>query len=92
MNTYRITGTTNSWIANRHAEFNGKTHIVIEKGLTLKEAQKRLLEMFCEKYDIYCDNWGLARIRRPYETNTRKDGTRSFEYDSRKYEIEEEEQ
>lgn len=95
MNTYRITGTTNAWIAARDGQFNGKTEIVLEHGLTLKDAQRRLLELFNERYDTSYTNWGIAvsatkgRFEGAIPSFT--DGTRSFEYDSRTYRIEEEE-
>ena len=43
---YQIAGTTNGWIAQRDLKFNGKTRIIIEKDLTLKEAYNKLLDMF----------------------------------------------
>lgn len=87
---YKITGKTNGYIANRDIHFNGKKEIVIEKGLTLQEAQKKLLKFFNQDYDTSYPNWGLARINHPYDTSSYKDGTRSYEYDSRYYRIEEE--
>lgn len=88
--TYRITGRTNSYIAQRDIEFNGNTCITIEEGLSLKEAQEKLLDFFNNDYDTYFRNWGLARCNYPYDTTTHKDGTRSYWYDSRQYSIEEE--
>lgn len=96
MKKFKIIGKTNSYIANRDARFNGKTEVVIESDLTLKEAQTILLEMFNEMYQEergYCKNWGIAVIRSKKHsfgaTATFKDGTRSFDYDSRLYSIEE---
>lgn len=88
MKTYRIIGKTNGYIANRDIRFKGKTTIAIESGLTLKEAQQKLLEFFNKDYDTSFSNWGLVRCNHPFATSTRKDGTRSYEYDSRTYEIE----
>lgn len=85
--TYKIIGKTNGYIAQRDINFNGKTEIVIESGLTLKEAQDKLLDMFNEDYETYFRNWGLARMNYPYNTTTYEDGTRSYDYDSRMYEI-----
>jgi len=92
---YRIVGKTNGWIANRDIEFNGKCRIVIERGLTLKEAQKKLLDMFNgdyeEKISFPYTNWGMARCHHQLLTWSHKDGRRGYEYDSRYYSIEEEE-
>lgn len=41
---YKIVGRTNGWIASRDIHFNGKTEITIESNLTLREAQKKLLD------------------------------------------------
>ena len=90
---YRIIGRTNGYIANRDIHFNGKTMIVIDQNLSLREAQEKLLDMYNEMYDSEIGmprkNWGLVRCNDPYRTSTYKDGTRSFEYDSRYYSIEE---
>lgn len=88
--TYSIMGRTNGYIAARDINFNGKEEIVIDEGLSLKEAQEKLLDMFNEDYETYFRNWGLARSHYPYNTTTYKDGTRSYEYDSRYYYIAEE--
>ena len=88
--TYKIIGHTNPYIAQRDIHFNGKTTITLATGLTLKDAQKKLLQFFNEDYGTYFSNWGLVRCNHPYESSTHKDGTRSYEYDSRQYSIEEE--
>jgi hypothetical protein len=94
MKTYKIIGKTNGYIANRDPKFGGKTEIVIAKGLTLKNAQEQLLDMFNADHNLNAANWGMAVIitRDKVEgaTPTFKDGTRSYEYDSRRYSIEEE--
>ena len=86
---YKIVGKTNGWIASRDINFNGKTEITIESNLTLREAQKKLLDFFNEDYDTYYQNWGLVRCNHYDESSSRPDGTRSYEYDSRYYSIEE---
>lgn len=92
MKTYKITGRTNGWIAQRDSLFKGKTNITIESGLTLKEAQKKLIEFFHEDYETYGSNWGLIRCHYPHDTWSNQDGTRGYEYDSRIFEIEEDEE
>lgn len=93
---YNIVAETNGYLANRLAEFNGKCRIVKAKNLTLKEAQKELLRMYNEIFEDerpYACNWGLAVIQSHRQVDgafqTFSDGTRSFEYDSRRYSIEE---
>lgn len=91
MTTYKITRRTDGYIASRN--YNGKTQKkTIESGLTLKEAQSMLLDMFNRDNDTSFRNWGLAvawsrkRIDCAY---TSMDGSRSYSYDSRTYGIEE---
>ena len=91
MKTYKILGFTNPYIASRDINFNGKTSVVFEKNLSLKEAQAALLCFFNDDYGTNFANWGLARSKHPDVTFSHKDGTRSYEYDSRYYCIEEEE-
>ena len=95
---YNIVAKTNGYLANRLAEFNGKCRVVKSSGLKLKEAQKKLLNIYNELYEDerpYAHNWGLAVIqsqRQVYGASpTYRDGTRSFSYDGRCYSIEEEE-
>lgn len=91
--TYKIVGETNSWIAQRNPFFNGKTIKTIDCGLSLKEARNLLLQYFCKMYDVYFPNWGVAmnsQIGRDY-ANHFQDGTYSFEFDSKYYRIEIEE-
>lgn len=91
---FKIVGRTNGWIAERDTQFKGKPEITIAGNLTLKEAQRRLLSMFNDCYELSCSNWGMAVIARRYRAEgackTRDDGTRSFIYDSRYFGIEEE--
>lgn len=93
---YQITGTTNGWIAQRDPEFKGKTRIIIEKDLTLKEAQMKLLSMFNRDYEgrgWFAINWGLAVSMSNYLASpSNSDGTRMYEFDSRFYKIEEQEE
>ena len=90
---FKIVGRTNGWIAKRDTLFKGKTEIVIDDNLTLKEAQRRLLSMFNGYYELNCSNWGMAVIARRYRVEgagkTRDDGTRCFIYDRRYFNIEE---
>lgn len=93
---YQITGTTNGWIAQHDPKFNGKTKIVICDNLTLKDAQKKLLDFFKEDYSDKCwnvPNWGVAvNVSNRLASPTFSDGTRMYEYDSRYYRIEEQEE
>lgn len=92
---YMIIGKTNSWIAHRDIKFNGKIEITIDQDLTLREAQKKLLDMFNEDYEDrgwFAVNWGIAvNISGRLAAPTFNDGTRQYEYDSRVYRIEEQE-
>lgn len=76
---YRIYGSTNTYIANTDPRFSGSTKIVIAEDLTLDEAKKQLLEIY-ENMNLNEDEWPL------YDDNTR------FEYDSRYFGIEEQEE
>ena len=91
--TFKIIGRTNGWIAERDSLFKGKTKIVIADNLTLKEAQRKLLSMFNDCYELNCSNWGMAVIARRYRAEgackSHEDGTRCFIYDSRYFGIEE---
>ena len=91
---FKIVGKTNGLIAERDTLFKGKTEIVIDDNLTLKEAQRRLLSMFNGYYELDCSNWGMAvmatKKRAEGADKTHEDGTRSFDYDSRTFSIEEE--
>jgi len=84
---YKIQATTNGWIAQRDPRFNGKTEVTIEEGLTLKEAQKRLLDLFNEDYEKAYSNWGMVRCNHRNYSCSYADGTRSYEYDGRNYRI-----
>lgn len=90
--TYKIIARTNSWIAGRDIHFNGKTEVVVSKGMNLKEAREKLLRFFCDDYEVYYPNWGVARhsIIGRNVTSRYQDGTYSYECDSRYYSIEEE--
>jgi len=92
MKTYRIVRKTNPYLAQRcHGD---KTYEVLHEGLALKEAYKILLDMYNEYADHIMPNWGMAVCHdingstEAYKTHS--DGTRSFEWDSRMFEIEEE--
>lgn len=76
---YRIYSSTNTYIANTDPRFSGSTKIVIAEDLTLDEAKKQLLEIY-ENMNINEDEWPL------YDDNMK------FEYDSRYFGIEEQEE
>lgn len=92
MCTYRIVGNTNPWIAQRDVLFNGKTRVVIKSCLTLKEAREQLLKWFCDDYDVWFPNWGVAMNSNLGRDNASRyqDGTYSYWWDSRTYLIEKE--
>lgn len=97
MKTYSIIGKTNAYIAQFDPKFGKSTRVVLESGLTLKEAHKKLLDMYNQEYQDerpYAANWGLAVIQSNRHADgayaTHQDGTRTFDYDSRIYTIEEE--
>lgn len=62
---YRIIGKTNGWIAQRDSKFNGRCEITIADQLNLKEAYKKLLDMYNEDNCNYpsAPNWGLPSIK-----------------------------
>lgn len=88
--TYKIVGRTDAYTANRDIHFNGKTEVVLDSGLSLKEANKKLFDFFKQDYDVEFSNWGLARMNYPWSTVTYQDGTRGYDYDGRRYSVEEE--
>lgn len=89
MSKYRITGRTNGWIAQRDSTFNGRCEITIADQLELKDAYKKLLDMYNEDNCNYpsAPNWGIAVRQDRGAQATFPDGTRRYEYDSRVYEI-----
>lgn len=73
---------------------DGKGREIIEKGLTLEQAQLAIFEYYTECYKDergYAANWGMAVIRDRARVNgaskTFSDGTRQFTYDNQKYKI-----
>lgn len=100
MKTYRIIAKTNGYIANRDIMFKGKCEVTLSEGLTLREAQCELLDLYNKKYETGYTNWGLVvahndqrlRSHRGGDTfaTSFRDGTRSFAYDGRTFAIEEE--
>lgn len=88
---YRIIGKTNGWIAQRDSKFNGRCEITIADQLNLKEAYKKLLDMYNEDNCNYpsAPNWGGAVHQNRGACATFPDGTRRYDFDSRTYEIEE---
>lgn len=95
MKTYKITASTNGYIAKRDSMFNGRTEVTLSSNLSLKEAYTELLAMFNRKHDLSAPNWGIAvRLTRDScfgAVPTFSDGTRAFEWDSRTFRIKEEE-
>ncbi len=80
----------NPYIGSRHGG-----NATLYTGLPLKEAYKKLLELYNDKYECerpYASNWGLAVIQsKPFAFGavpTFRDKTRSFDWDSRSYSIE----
>ncbi len=98
MKTYKITGSTNGWIAQRDIAFNGKTTITIETGLTLEDARTKLDDLFNSDYGYshdsleisYNEETGISEYGVDERWTEYQDGTASYEYDSRYFRIEEE--
>lgn len=93
MKTYKITLTfSNPYIGSR----NGGNRTLSDK-LSLHQAYKELLDMYNEKFGCersYASNWGIAVLQsRRFADGaceTFPDGTRCFSWDSRTFQIEEE--
>ena len=92
MKTYQIIGRTNSYIAQRDGQFNGKCEITISSGLTLSAARAELLYMFNNSYETSYPNWGVVMHSNKgnFYCRHHSDGTYGFEYDSRYFNIKEE--
>lgn len=86
---YKIIIRTDLYNAKRNVGFNPNTGIkILEENLTLKEAQKSLLNHFNEANDTNYNNWGLvvANTKKKFDCAISfSDGTRCFEYDIFKY-------
>ena len=81
MKNYRIIAKTNPYIAQIDVRiFNGKTRVVLHTGLSLEEAQAKLTEMGEQDYEGEFDLFF-------HDANGM-----SYEYDSRHFIIEEEEE
>ncbi len=87
---YKIIITTDPYHASRHPGFvmNEKRTLgikTVETGLTLKEAQDKILKLFCEDARQYFPNWGVAcawkRGESLYAYPTSADGTRAYRDD-----------
>lgn len=92
MKTYKIIGKTNPWIAQRDSLFKGKCEITIHNGLTIESAKFILLAFFNADYDTHFGSWAnlmRSNTGKAYATHY-SDGTYSYDYDSRKFIIEEE--
>lgn len=92
--TYRVVCKTDLYHANCYSAFNKHTGIkVCETGLTLKEAQKKLLEILNIKLEDkgFCivKRWGKSPDEE-IDLFSYSDGTRAFSYDVFSYSIEEE--
>ncbi len=93
MDLYYIKATTNRFIAQRKPEFNNSCNIIIANNLTLKEANKKLLELWNKSFADergYATNWSVAvRKSKKYPTDSIYSGKfRAFEDDGVKYSIE----
>lgn len=93
---YKIVGYTNGYLAKRDPMFNGKTTVVIESDMDIKEARKALLDLYNRKFEWErptAHNWGMAVIQssnKPFgASKTFVSGTRSFDWDGRRFAIEE---
>lgn len=90
MKFYKIIAQTNGWIAQRSGMFNGHCQITIKENMSLKEAYVELLDLFNHYYNTSYQNWGLCVANSNYMAcPTFSDCTRSFEWDSRYFIIEE---
>lgn len=101
METYKIICSTDPYHASRNVGFSlnekrTKGVKVMDEGLSLKKARKKLLEYFCQDAERWFPNWGVATgwsgdgadiVAFP----TRTDGTRAYREDIYTYEIVEEE-
>lgn len=87
---YAIIGRTNGYIAQRDGMFKGKTEIIIDKNLTFGDAESRLMEMYNEYYaEKLGYSWTLLDARMAHGENSYIDrDLNGFEYDSRKFTIE----
>ena len=93
--TYKITLTfTNPYIGSRYGG-----NKVLETGLTLQKAYNSLLDLYCQHHGDdrgYPETWeeAVEKSHGFFEGAypTREDGTRRFDWDSRIFEIEEEEE
>lgn len=88
---YKIVIRTNGYQASRNGRYRWQydekrnAEATIQENLTLKEAQKLLVEFWNEDFEnrrgSYLPNWGLICINYPHDTSTFPDGTRSYHYD-----------
>ncbi len=87
---YKIIIKTDPYHASRYLGYTlneKRTHgvKVLESGLTLKEAQDKLLKLFCNDAEQYFPNWGVAcawkRGGDLHAYPTHEDGTRTYDDD-----------
>lgn len=84
MKKFAIIGETNPYIAQRSILFFGKTKVTFDTFDTLEEANNELLRWCKEDNKLYGNwNWGLLKAKG--YGSCHRDGTRSYEYDSRYY-------
>lgn len=93
---YAVVTFTNPYHGSRHSGFKRYSDTrwvrIDEQGLTLREAQKLLLNYFCQDAGRYIPNWGVAVRMKFYNqaleaSPTRSDGTRCYEEDVYLHEI-----
>ena len=103
METFKITISTNPWLAQRDIRFKGHTHsctgmckVTLHSHLTKKEANEMLFDFFREDYEekgaYNCTNWGLARMNFKDFCWSDIDGLRRYEFDGRYFQVEEEDE
>lgn len=76
-------------IVSEHV-YDDTERVVFASGLSLRDAQRKLLEFFNRNYGTSYSNWGLARINEPTMTSSSADGTRSYRFMNKEQRIEEE--
>lgn len=88
MARFAIIGETNPYIAQRDIHFNKKPRVTFSTYDTLQEANNILLE-WCKSDNNLSGQWSWGLLKAKGYGNCYKDGTRSYEYDSRHYYTEE---
>ena len=94
MKTYSIIAETNEYLASRSSLFKGKTRVTIESGLLLDDARRILLDKYNTHYEDkypYAETWEDAQ-KDSNEVAIFDDGRIRYHYDSKYFEIKEEEE